>query len=216
MTAMVYYRSNYPDVNPPFTSNTSGGARVHVALQGTSDIALGTAFTSYTETFAQPLPSNFRIVSGKTTESRSLLGIIATPLLVEQRAYPGSWVTTRQDWTAYANAIWPSVVQRRTDASGSLWDIASNTWTGGRLTKTVDETGLTQNFTYDSAGRMLSVTRVGATSGSAAISDQTFTMSYDAAGRLLSRTTTAGTESMATSASYGAKRARTRLDVLQL
>jgi YD repeat-containing protein len=117
-----------------------------------------------------------------------------------------TWTVVRQDWTNYVNGLWPSFTQRRSANIGSYWNVVTNTWTAGRLTTVVDETGLSRTLTYDSVGRLQSDTRASATYGSTTIAAQTFTAAYDAAGRLLSRTTTAttvsGTETLGTAATY--------------
>lgn len=200
MTAMAYFHSDFQAFEP-FNASVTGGARVHVTLQGTSDATIGTPMTTYNPV-SQPLPSNFRVVSGKSSESRVLLGEAGLQKISEKRAYLGSWVVTQQDWANHVDAIWPLSIQRRTATTGALWDIMANTWSAGRLTATVDETGVSQTFGYDPVGRTQAITRAGATGAGTTISTQTVSQRFDAAGAIISRSTTNGSETLTSTTVY--------------
>lgn len=213
ITAMVYFNVSYTPQYPFFWSQTGGG-RAHVALQGTSsatyvNLAGSTVATVPMTAYgvaAQPLPASFRVVAGKSSETRSLMGVTGVPGITERSVFvpTNTWLPVQQDWFDYANLIWPSLVRRRTEANSAtpLWDVVSNTWAAGRLSASVDETGVSQSFGYDSVGRVQTVTRTGATYGAATIAAQTVTQAYDAAGAVTSRTTTAAGETIGSSAMY--------------
>ncbi len=200
MTAHVYYRSAFQSLNP-FGATTAGTSRVHATLQGTSDPTMGVAMTLY-EVTSQPLPANFRVVAGKSAESRTLLSITSLPGVVEQRSYLGTWEPVRQDWTTYVDAIWPAIVQRRTAASGPFWEVSNNTWMGGRLMAEVDEAGARQSFIYDSVGRVSTMKRDQATGAGTTIAAHITSQTFDAAGRLRTRSTSGAGETLTSTINY--------------
>ena len=204
VTAMTYFRAAY-SLAGPFTPNQTGGAWVHVALQGTSDATMvGTTAMTSSGFVTQDLPAGFRIAPGKSTEARTLLDSDGLPRVAEQRAYVvgGNWVVTKQDWSSYADSFWPSITTRRTADSGLMWNVINNTWTAGRLSATVDETGVRQSFGYDTVGRVQTVTKDGATAAGATIAAQTVTQTFDAAGRVKTRTTSGGGETLVATSHY--------------
>ena len=201
MTVAVYFRASFMQASNPFYPNQSGGARVRVTLHGTSDTTTGIALADYNSA-SQPLPANFRLVSGKSTLAQVLLAENALPLLSEQQAFLGNWIVTGQDWPTYINFIWPANTQRRTAAAGPTWSIADHTWVAGRLTATVDEAGIRQTYRYDSLGRVEEITREGATANGVTIAAQTIVHAHDAAGRLQSSGLSAGGESLVTATAY--------------
>lgn len=202
MEVMLYFRANFLSSSEPFIASLTGGARVHVTIKGTNDGTLGTLFPSY-EAAAQATPSNFRVVGGKSSESRTLLGVAGLPVIAERRALVGtSWIVTSQDWTSFVNSIWPSVTVQRSGATGSFWTSVDNTWTAGRLTATVDATGVRQTFGHDSVGRVTSTTKDGATGAGTTIAAQTVTQGFDAAGGQTSKTTSGAGHTLTWTTAY--------------
>lgn len=202
MEVMLYFRADFLSSSAPFNVSLTGGARVHATINGTSDGTMGAVFPGY-EAAAQAAPANFRVVAGKSTESRTLLGIAGLPVISERRALVGgSWIVTGQDWTTFVNGIWPSLTYQRSSATTTFWTSADNTWTAGRLTATVDAMGVRQTFAHDSVGRVISTTKDGATGAGTTIAAQTVTQGFDAAGGQTSKTTSGGGHTLTWATAY--------------
>lgn len=199
-TAVVYFHADFMNNGQPFFQSVTGGARVQLSVQGT--VQSGATTVSYSG--AQPLPSNFGVISGKSTQSRLLFGAAGLPLINDQRVFVGNWVTTRQNWSTYINSIWLDSISSRSDDSGGFTVMNSNSWTQGRLSASIGDTGIRQTYDYDAAGRVSTVVRDGATGAGATIAAQTTTTTYDAAGRVKTQSVTgAGSvETLSGSKSY--------------
>ncbi|MDQ1250803.1 MAG: hypothetical protein QG597_5183, partial [Actinomycetota bacterium] len=201
MTVAAYFHAAFAETGDPFTAGPDGLSRAHATLHGTNDTSTGTPLPFY-NAVSQPLPSNFRLVTGKSTLSRTLLGENGLPLVTEQQALVGDWVVTGQDWVSYVNSIYPSSTKRRSSRDGLKWSVVENTWTAGRLTATTDSNGIRQTFGFDSVGRVETTTRDGASLNGDTIAAQSILHTHDAAGRLKTRTVSAAGEALVSASEY--------------
>ena len=187
MTVNAYFHTAF--VGFGYTLLRAGEGRETLTVNGTSDTSVGIA-PSYSLT--QPLPSNFRVVAGKSSSTAIFYGGNGVMTIGEKSVYAsdGQWVTTQQDWPTYTDSFYPLQVARRTSYAGGTWLVANNTWTQGRLSASIDETGVRQTLAYDTAGRVETMTRdaASALSPTITIAALTTTNAYDAAGRITTQT----------------------------
>ena len=204
MTMYFYYRGTFNTTSRTFTVSTSGDEILQLTVAGTSNSSGATSFSTFAldgqsaTSLPQSYPSGhlFYVVAGASSAKANVKAVdgrlIASISYVCTSGSGGTaWQIIQRDVNTYVDGLFLQQTTRDSGNTSNTWDVVYNSWTKGRLNYSIDESGMRQEFSYDSAGRMLTSVKVGGTYGGVTVPTRTTTYTYDAAGHVLSETISA-------------------------